>query len=376
MTDTSTSPTAAQTATPSEITTVEHLHDYLYRALQLEHATIPPYLTALYSLHPQSNPAAAQVLRVVLVEEMLHLTTVANLMNATGGTVDLTKPGFMPRFPTTLPDGEDDFEVGLGCFSPATLDTFLKIERPAQASHDAHRLLPARRQTDTAVARPSAGELKFFSIGEFYAEIERGVDHLHQELGPELFSGDPAHQVDSQYYYSGGGELHPVVDIDSARRGIELIIGQGEGLERTAFDAEHELAHYYRFEQLKLGRYYQPGDQPHKPTGPECEVDWAAVYPTASNPRLEQLVNAPELHETAAAFNEGYADFLALLTRAFTGQPQLLVEAVHGMFELRNRANVLIRNPIPGSSAAELSSADPAPDGPAHAAPTFELDLP
>ena len=71
------------------IETVERLHEYLYAALQLEHATIPPYLTALYSLHPGTNSDAAHVIRVVAVEEMLHLTLAANLLNAVGGTVDL-----------------------------------------------------------------------------------------------------------------------------------------------------------------------------------------------------------------------------------------------------------------------------------------------
>ena len=34
------------------ISTVEDLHSYLHIAMQLEHATIPPYLTALYSIVP------------------------------------------------------------------------------------------------------------------------------------------------------------------------------------------------------------------------------------------------------------------------------------------------------------------------------------
>ncbi len=31
---------------------------YLHAAMQLEHATIPPYLTALYSIHPGTNSDA------------------------------------------------------------------------------------------------------------------------------------------------------------------------------------------------------------------------------------------------------------------------------------------------------------------------------
>ncbi|MGO6670880.1 ferritin-like domain-containing protein, partial [Rhizobium ruizarguesonis] len=36
----------------SSIKTLDELKEFLYRAMQLEHATIPPYLTALYSIKP------------------------------------------------------------------------------------------------------------------------------------------------------------------------------------------------------------------------------------------------------------------------------------------------------------------------------------
>ena len=51
------------------------------------------------------------MLRVVAVEEMLHLTLAANVLNAVGGTPDLTAPGFVPEYPAYLPDGETDFAV-------------------------------------------------------------------------------------------------------------------------------------------------------------------------------------------------------------------------------------------------------------------------
>src|SRR5699024_7103930 len=93
----------------NRIATVEDLHQYLHVAMQLEHATIPPYLTALYSMHPGVNADASRVIRVVAVEEMLHLTLAANIHNAVGGTPDLTGNDFVPHYPTRLPDGEDDF---------------------------------------------------------------------------------------------------------------------------------------------------------------------------------------------------------------------------------------------------------------------------
>ena len=54
-------------------------------AIELEHATLPPYLCALYSLDAARNPDAVAVISGVFVEEMLHLTLAANILNAVGG---------------------------------------------------------------------------------------------------------------------------------------------------------------------------------------------------------------------------------------------------------------------------------------------------
>jgi hypothetical protein len=54
----------------------------LQSALQLEFATIPPYLSAAFSL--TSNEKIYRLILRAAVEEMLHMTAVANLMNAIG----------------------------------------------------------------------------------------------------------------------------------------------------------------------------------------------------------------------------------------------------------------------------------------------------
>jgi hypothetical protein len=348
----------------ARITTVEELQRYLHAAMQLEHATIPPYLTALYSIHPGTNSDAFHVLRVVAVEEMLHLTLVANVLNAVGGTADLTEPDFVPAYPAYLPDGEVDFAVSLERFCPDSLDTFLKIERPREAPDEASRLVPRRhRPTKLISAAIGNPEMRFYSIGEFYKEIERGLRHLEKEkaaAGEALFVGDPARQVTPEYYYSGGGEVVPVTDLKSACAALRLIAEQGEGVGGRIYDVERELAHYFRFKQLLHGRYYQDGDEPDDPTGPPLDVDWDAVYPLKKNATLDDFPDGSELHAAALAFNASYADFLELLTRAYAGRPELLIEAVADMFRLREQMTQLMHNPIPGLDGV-------------NAAPTFEL---
>ncbi|MCZ8205833.1 ferritin-like protein [Gemmatimonas sp.] len=350
----------------TRITNVEALRAHLYAALQLEHATIPPYLTALYSIHPGTNTEALHIVRAVVVEEMLHLTLAANILNAVGGTVDLTQPGFVPTYPAYLPDGETDFAVGLGRFSKDAVETFLKIERPGHAGDTRPRTV--RRTTEagkrTLPASHAGEDEHFYSIGEFYEEISQSLGALHEEMaarGETLFSGDPARQVVPEYYYSGGGEVIAVTDLASAQAAIRLISEQGEGMGKAIFDYEGELSHYFRFEQLVLGRYYQTGDAAGHPTGAPVAVDWDAVYPLKANARVSDYPEGSDLRAAAEEFNRTYKTFLALLTRAYGGEPQLLIPAVGDMFRIKELCLRLMRNPIDD-------------DGGVHAAPTFEME--
>lgn len=347
------------------IHSLEILHNYLYAAIQLEHATIPTYLTTLYSIHPGTNLDASQVLRVVAVEEMLHMTLSANMLNAVGGKVDLTKPGFVPDFPTYLPDGENDFQVNRERFSKSAMETFLRIERPARPEDHSRGLvkpdvsrvhiLPKHKSDD-------GEDLRFYSIGEFYHAIQLGIEHLCEELGEEkVFSGDRSRQVTPEYYYSGGGGLIPVYDLASAKAAIRLISEQGEGYEGAIADYENEISHYYRFDQIVKGRYYRAGDAHNEPTGDPVGVDWDTVYPIKKNAKVADYPESSDVYQAAIEFNRTYKNFLESLTAAFDGQPQLLLPAVGGMFQIKEKACQLMRNPIPGGDGL-------------NAAPTFEME--
>ncbi|MBX5270307.1 hypothetical protein HJB99_16805 [Rhizobium sp. NLR17b] len=337
------------------IKTLDELKEFLFRAMQLEHATIPPYLTALYSIKPGVNQDATQVLRVIVVEEMLHLTIAANILNAIGGKPDLVRPDFVASYPAALPDGETDFKVGIQAFGREALAAFLKIERPARRPEHLIGKGLIHRKTPPGItalgSHPRHEDFHFYSIGEFYSTIEEGIKYLEAEAhgaGTTIFTGDRSRQITSEYYYSGGGELFPVTDLKSALEAIELIIEQGEGDGGGIYDDDdHELAHYYRFEELVKGRYYQKGDQPGHPTGPHLQVDWEGAYPIKENLKVADIFEGSELREAAIAFNTRYGEFLQLLTRAYNGQPSLLLEAVPMMFEFRNMILELIRNPLP-----------------------------
>lgn len=348
------------------IQTVDDLHYYLIQAMKIEHATIPPYITALYSLKPETNIEAFQIIRSVAVEEMLHLTLAANVFNAVGGDIKsiLTASDFMPEYPTRLPTGETDFEVGLGKFSPETIETFLKIERAKEVDEGKPLVGPRTHKNYLLSVHDQDPHYSFYSIGLFYAEIIRGLHALYKEMGDDLFCGDPGKQITPEYYYDGAGDIIPVTDLTSAILALREIQEQGEGSRKgVIYDGERELSHYYRFQQLLLGKdgdqncgqYYvidqdkpQNSDTPDNPTGQKFKVDWDAVYPIKENAKLSDYPEGSELYSAAQEFQSAYSEFLSKIEFSFNGHPEQLLPAVGGMFRLRYHAERLIKNPIPG----------------------------
>ncbi|MFI5627423.1 ferritin-like protein [Nocardioides sp. NPDC051685] len=332
------------------IDTIDDLRRHLQWAIELEHATIPPYLCALYSLDPARNPEAAHVVGTVLAEEMIHLALAANLLNAVGGSPTLDAPEMLPPYPHPLPHGDRSVDVHLVPFGPEALDLFLRIERPA-----------------TVDAPPQSDEYQ--TIGQFYAAIDAGLHTLCAQLGEEnVFSGDPARQIGELHLRGGGGEVLPVVDLKSASAALAEIVEQGEGAARTKVwdgdrDVFHpdrdEVAHYYRFQELRLGRRYQTGDTPQSgPTGEEIAIDFDGVAPMRHNPRTTDYPPGSPVRVAQEEFNQMYSLLLYLLEQAFNGDPSQMQDAVGAMFGLRKQAMALMKMPTG--------------DGKTTAGPTFE----
>src|SRR4051794_31363749 len=104
-------PSPWQPCAPSlgRITRLQSLQEHLQWAIELEHFTLPPYLCALYSLNADRNPEATELVASVLVEEMLHMTLAANLLNAVGGHPRLDTPQMLPAYPCSLPYSDGSF---------------------------------------------------------------------------------------------------------------------------------------------------------------------------------------------------------------------------------------------------------------------------
>ncbi|MGW0802573.1 ferritin-like domain-containing protein [Nonomuraea sp. NPDC002799] len=317
----------------TRIDTIDSLREHLQWAIELEHATLPPYLCALYSLDPERNPEATQVVGSVFAEEMLHLTLAANLLNAVGGRPRLDLPRLLPPHPRKLPHGE--LELSLLPFGPQALEMFLRLERPAPPG------------------APAEGD-GYETIGQFYHAVEQGLRHLCEQHGErKLFCGDPARQIRGSHFRHTAGSLFAVEDLESALGALAEIVEQGEGTARgevwdgdqDVFHPERdEVAHYYRFQELKLGRRYQRGDTPQSgPTGESIWVDPAGIHPMRPNPR--PAAPGSTIRKAQDEFNHTYGAILHLLEQAFNGSPKLLPVATGTMYALKAQARALMAMP-------------------------------
>ncbi|MGW2192971.1 ferritin-like domain-containing protein, partial [Streptosporangium sp. NPDC001682] len=317
------------------IHTLDSLREHLQWAIELEHATLPPYLCALYSLDPERNPEAVEVVSSVFAEEMLHLALAVNLLNAIGGRPRLDTPRMLPPHPRPLPHGDRSLELSLVPFGAEALEMFLRIEQPAPPGAPAE-------------------DDDYETIGQFYAAIEQGLRHLCDRLGErKVFSGDPARQVNAAHFRHTAGRLIAVDGLKSALAALEEIVEQGEGTahgevwdgDQDVFHPDRdEVAHYYRFQELKLGRRYRRGDTPQSgPTGEAIWVDPAGVLPMRRNPRPADPGSAIRIAQDE--FNHTYCAILHLLEQAFNGSPKLLAVATSTMYALKAQARALMRMP-------------------------------
>jgi Ferritin-like len=339
--------------------TLPELRTYLQGALEIEHLTIPPYLTAMYTIRAGTNKAAYYAIRSVVLEEMLHMTLIANLLNAIGGRPRVAHPDFVRSYPAKLPYSALNVEIPLRHFSPEAMRTFLLIERPQRRDDDP--LQPGQGWT---------------SIGQFYDFIRKGLLELVIELGENtVFCGPRQRQVGPEDFYNSGGEAFPVTDLTSALLALRVVTEQGEGLSDSIFDSDdllfgeqRQVAHYFRFNEILTGRTYGPHDTPGAPpTGPEIDVRWEDAYLIDPNASVADYARYDDkaVYEHAVAFNDAYAELLAHLEIAFNGMPHFMILGVPAMLHLRDLAERLYHNPHPDP--------DKGPRG-YFASATFEID--
>ena len=327
----------------------------LQHAIELEHSTIPPYLYALYSLDASKNSAIADIIKSVVVDEMLHMTLACNIINALGGSPQIDKPDFIPIYPGRLPGGvESDLTVHLQPCTPAQIKVFMQIEEPEKPLN-----FPVKPQF-TAIAPPT-------TIGQFYAAILKQI----QALGPQAFSPTPRHQIGPKQM----PEAIIVTNAKTATAAINVIVEQGEGTDTSPGEVVgDDVAHYYRFAEIFYGRRLirnpaagpqTPPDQKYLYAGAPVPFDQTGIYHIPADPKSALYPPSSRERHACDTFNYTYTNLLKSLHLAFNGQPEALPAAIGLMMSLKEQAKgMVVKNDADGKSIGPSFEYQPINPGP------------
>jgi rubrerythrin len=312
----------------------EDLQQLLQNAIELEHSTIPPYLTAAYSLQPGTNTPIRRLITSIAKEEMLHMAIAANVLNAIGGKPQIDDPGFIPRYPGPLPMGVGGLTVGLRKFSEDLVhDTFMQIEEP-----------------ESPISFPTAFlEAPLATIGEFYRAI---IDKIH-ELGDGIFTGDAARQVTGDIGL--GVPLSAITNADTATSALTQIVVGGEGTSTSPLGQGGKPAHYYRFASIYVGRMLiadASAPNGYSYTGAALPFDPAKVFDLPDDPHAADYPAGTPERAAVDGFNRAYSDVLRMLQRGFDGEPARITDASLQMSQLRQLADGVVAQTDPRTGKA------------------------
>ncbi len=297
---------------------VAWLKDALQTALELELSTLPPYLTALWSIVTPSGDVY-DLIRSVVFEEMLHFGLACNLLNTIGGEPQIAHWKAVPKYPGPLPG---DVRPGLivpltGLTRRLVHEVFMEIEYPEGGPIPHHH---------RSISSPT--------IGAFYSAIADAF-----EMNASAIKGTRQLESDRPV------PVFPINTLGDALKAIIEIKEQGEGTWKSPLAARSrdELAHYYKFGEIYHGHKFVKHSA-HDWEYDGDPIDFPTVHPVAQVP-AEGYPEWPD----AETFNQKYTDLLHLLQKAWSdGDQRVLGQAIGTMGPLRQAALTLMTTPIDG----------------------------
>jgi Ferritin-like len=287
------------------ISSLADLQAALQLAMQLEFSTIPPYLCAEWSINDDPDDVT-DIIHSVVLQEMFHFAIAGNLLSAVGGTPQIAVASFVPSYPTqTLPGGiYQALPVDLKPLSLDQVKVFMQIETPEFAPIQVH----------SNVATPA-------TIGAFYAAISSAFTTLQPT-------------IDTSAKFLAMGEAGPITSITDAVAAIATITEEGEGTPASPDQPAAvggDLAHYYRFQEIYLGKKIENVGGTWQTTTP---VSMPTVYP---------FTKSTAQPDPSLAFNQAFVALLKGLEDCWTiGQPL----DRNAMYNLQNLGGILIQQGI------------------------------
>lgn len=320
--------------------TVPEVWGALQKAIQLELSTLPPYLYAAFTIRDGTNEPVRRRISAILIEEMVHMALACNVLNAVGGKPVVADVSVVPTYPGPLPydigaEDAEPFRVSLLPFSPEAMAQAIHIEEPEDPL--VFREAVARGQEPT-----------YQTIGQFYGALDQALELLPADA----WFTTPRNQLTDHPFFAG--ELFPVTGYETASQAIERIVSEGEGTTRSPLDFEGELAHYYRFEEIRRDQVLQKDASAPEgfSWGGPLGVDWSAVVPAISDPAEHDFSGDPVAQAAQDNCDRAFSAMLQEIDRAVNGQPGRLGNAVRAMFDLRLAARKALTTPLAGTEEA------------------------
>ncbi|MET8627625.1 ferritin-like protein [Kitasatospora sp. NPDC004669] len=285
-------------------------------AVELELATIPPYLCAWWSVKERTSEPAT-LIRSIIDDEMYHMGLACNLLVAVGGTPRIADA--LPSYPGPLPGGvRGELTVYLsGLTKQYVREVLMGIETPET---------PLTREAGPA------------TIGAFYAAL---LDAFH-DVRPDLST---ERQLGRQIRPN---TLTPVTNLDDVEQSIETIREQGEGTSASpdAPFAQDAPAHYYAFGEIYHERRLRQADGSWEFSGEP--IPFPDARPMGTVPAGGWPSPSTEVQRLLQQFDETFTNMLHGLQDAWaTGDDGPLDAAVDAMRALEEPAVQLMEIPLP-----------------------------
>jgi hypothetical protein len=307
----------------------EDLYPILQQAVELELATIPVYLTGLFTA-PQGSDVAKLVMQVAR-EEMTHMCVAANLLIALGGKPDLTTADIARPYPKQLPGGADDGLVVLlrAISMDVVLNTYMRIEEPDAFLQPTGAPIPL-----STPSQPLPGQ--YASIGDFYRAL---LDKLGDLPAGSFDASSTNRQVSRVFRQST-----VVTDLETARTRIRFIISQGEGDAKSPLVAGQDPPHFYRFAQIVMKKKIVVTGATYAFSGDSVALDESKVplmFPDPTLAEMKRLLAADEFAK-CLAFSQAYTKVLDKLHETFNTDVGAIGDAEDAMTDLPNLAAAVL----------------------------------
>lgn len=293
------------------------LRHSLQAAVKLEFATIPPYLTAMWSIQDSGSDVVRSI-REVVVEEMLHMGLACNMLVALSGKPALNQEKEIPSYPGHLPGNVNPpLLITLRRLTPSQLKVFMDIEYPEFGPISAF------------------SSSSFDTIGAFYTALLKAFEKEKPKLDPTNQREEPI---------SGVFKVTTIADV---RKAIGLIKLQGEGSNSTPEENPDDLAHYYRFREIYIGTKFVQDPTSKKWGHTGAPIDMPKTWPMADIPKGGYLKpDVPdEVWKLIHAFDVLYTSMLDLLQKAWVDPKSDISDAVNLMPALTAKAKEIMQKP-------------------------------